>query len=141
EEIPDDRRLIDEIFLRFLARPATASEAEAALRTFTAPAQEHERLRAEAVRYEEEIRPALEERERARQAEIAALLEEKAAREAAIAPERAELERQRQERIAAAEAAVAQVRAKLSDKLAAWEVQQRNRRGWQVLPVAEATSS
>ncbi len=141
KEVPDDHALIDEIFLRFLGRPATAAEKTTALETAAAMDREHERLAAAASSYEAELQPVIARQERERQAGIAALEKEQAGREAAIATQRAEMTAQREARIATAKTALAAAEAAVPGKVAAWEAAQKDRTGWSTLAFTEMRSS
>ena len=119
----DDRKLIDELFVRILGRPADDREIDAVLEVRDRLQTEHENLVVELDGYREKIAPVIEQREAKRQRQIAAA--EKAYDEYAeeIRPREEKAEQERQEKIAAAKAAVAEQKEALLASLAEWESQ------------------
>ncbi|MEZ6062991.1 MAG: LpqB family beta-propeller domain-containing protein [Planctomycetaceae bacterium] len=103
-EIPDDRQLIDEIFVRILNRPATDSEIDSVQALNTLIDRDHEQLVQQLAAREEwwvEEKPKLEQ---AREAAIAEATADLKAFEEQIAPRRAEEEKVRLEKLAEVEA-------------------------------------
>lgn len=138
---PNDREVVDELFLRFLGRPATQAEAKAAAGAMAEMEGQHQWLTTELQKYEAEIKPRQEAAEKARQTDIAAIKEEKIKYETELAPKLAEAEKQRQEKIAAAQSALNEVEKGLPAKLAAWEQQQKGQTGWTILEPKELAST
>ncbi|MBL9202296.1 MAG: DUF1549 domain-containing protein [Opitutaceae bacterium] len=118
---PDDRRLIDEIFLRALNRHATEKETAAALAEWKAIGAENANLAAALAEREAWWKPVFAQKESERAAAIAAARLAVAARTTEIAPEVAAAEEKRQQKIAAETAALAKSEAGLAARLAAWE--------------------
>jgi hypothetical protein len=140
-EISDDRALIDELFLRFLGRTATAAETRAATDLLATIDQQNTGLAASLAEYETDQEPVFARREQEHQARIEELKNEKAAYEKEIAPRLAELEKQRAEKIATTQAAVGAAENALASKLGPWEEQQKGKAGWLPLEAKELTSS
>ena len=138
----DDRKLIDELFLRILNRHATDSETQAVLNAMQEVDSDHEELGAavnERAALVESIRPQLEEK---REAEIAKAEQTLAAHEKELAPKRAEQERERAERTETLKQELRDYEATLPAKLAQWEEEQRkNAVQWVVLDPRELTAT
>ncbi len=106
-KIGDDRKLVDEVFLRTLGRHATEAEAATALGSWRAIDEEHRRLAGDLAEREKWWAPISAEKEGVRTRAVAAAQAAVEARLIAVAPQAAEAERVRSERIAAAEKALA----------------------------------
>jgi WD40 repeat protein/mono/diheme cytochrome c family protein len=128
--VPDDGKLVDELFLRILNRPSTAEEVNSCLKEFSEIQADHIRL-AEAIgRRETEvalIRPKLEIQ---RAADIAAAQAELASYEAGLAPKIAEAEREKAARTAALDKELKDYDATLPAKVDAWEKAQSTAVRW-----------
>lgn len=120
-QVPDDRRLVDEVFLRTLGRHATDKEAASALESWRAIDSEHRGLNEKLAERERWWAPISNEKERLRADAIAAARAKVEARLIAVAPQAAEAERKREERIAAAEKALADHEALIPGRRAAFE--------------------
>lgn len=141
-EIKDDRRLVDELFLRFLARPAVEAEINSALEVFRTMDVQHAELAAALEKYQAELAPVLQEKERQRQASIAAAKSDMDKHAAAIAPQVAAAQKQWEERMAAANKVLADFEAAgLPQKQGEWEKQQQGQTGWVLLNPQEMKSS
>ncbi len=137
---PDDRRLVDELFMRFLSRPATGVEATASLETMHEMDAVHAQLGDSLKKAEAQQAPVLAEKEAARKAAMETAQAAVTAREQEIAAKVAADEKARQEKIAAAQAAVAAAEAAVPQKLAAWEGGQKGQTGWVALEPGEMKS-
>jgi len=129
----DDARLVDELFMRILNRPATPGEVEACRQGVGSIDDDHRKLADDLGRAEADYaarRPALERARVAASAEAKAAL---AAYESSGAPARAEAERKRAARAAVAEAELKAHEAALAAKLPEWEKAQSASVRW--LPV------
>ena len=132
----DDLKLIDELFMRILNRPATAAEVETCRKDMQAVDDDHRRMAEELGKREMQFalnRPVLE---RQRQAAIATAQAALAAYEKAQAPKLAEEQRKKAEATAKLEADLkAYETTVLAKKMADWEKEKApsivNR--WQVL--------
>lgn len=126
----DDGKLIDEIFLRVLGRPASPKEIEMGTAVLRTLPDEHKQLAARLAQLEQETAAATAQQEKQRQEAIARTKSDLEAYEKQIAAQAAEQERRRQQRIAEAEAAVRQSEARLPERLAAWERQAKAQLVW-----------
>ena len=103
-EVPDDRQLVNELFVRVFNRPATDQEIQTTLSTMSEIDTNHEQLTVALKDREEwwkEEKPRLE---KVREQAIAEANAELQKYQEEIAPRRAEEEKQRQEKLAAVEA-------------------------------------
>jgi WD40 repeat protein len=118
---PDDAKLVEELFLRILNRPAKPAEVQACLDGFQTIDADHAKL-AELLG-QEEARAALArpEAERKRVAKIAQAKAALSAFEAELAPKKAALEKEREARIEAAQKALADEETALVGRMAEWE--------------------
>ncbi len=119
--ITDDRKLVDEIFLRALNRHATPKETASALAAWNTIDTEHAKLAAELAQRETWWKPIYAQKQREREQAIAAATTAVANRTAEIAGQVAAAEKQREEKIAAEAAALADYEKLLPGKFAAWE--------------------
>jgi hypothetical protein len=129
----DDGRLVNELFLRILNRPATESEIAACLEPFSAVEADHQRLAEQLAKAELEFALRRPELERQREAALAAARQALAAHEAELAPRRAEAEKAREALIAQREKELADYEATLPARLAEWEKSQSPVERWAVL--------
>jgi hypothetical protein len=119
--LPEDAKLVDELFLRILNRPATAEEVNACLREFQEIQADHVRLAEAMGRRETEVALARPQLEIRRAADIVTAQTDLASYEAAIAPKIAEAEKARADRTAALEKDLKDYETGLSAKVDAWE--------------------
>jgi WD40 repeat protein len=138
----EDAKLVNELFVRMLNRPATEDEVKACLATLAEIEDDHRTL-AEALGAAEVDfalkRPQLE---REREAAIAAAQEALSKYEAELAPRLAELNKQRDERIAAAQKALDEYAAgPLVQKVAEWEKAQNAAVRWVTLDPTKMEST
>lgn len=125
KEQPDDRKLIDAVFLRILNRPAKASEIDATLKLLGEIDKDHTAIEATLAKAEADWKPVRQKLEADRTAKIAAAEKAVADRTAIAEPLRAKAEADRTKRVADAEAALKTYDAGLPQKLAAWEKSQQ----------------
>jgi hypothetical protein len=137
----DDRKLVDELFTRILARPATQAEIDECVRLIGDVAGAHERLVAERQAYESSIAAKVAEQEQTRLAAIEKAKTELAAHEAEIAPREAELDKEQQAAIAKAEETLKEYEAKLPERIAAWEARPDKATQWLPLDPAELSAT
>jgi WD40 repeat protein len=132
----DDAKLVDEVFMRVLNRPARPKEVEAALAAMGTVKVDHDRLvkaRDGREAWWKETQPRLEQQRTAAMAKAQA---DAAARELAIAPEVEAAEKKRQELVAQREKEVKDHEAKLPEAVAAWEKKQKPSGDWvPIVPV------
>jgi hypothetical protein len=141
----DDRKLVDDLFVRVLNRPATDAEIEKALPVFNDAEKDHGTLTAALAAKEKEQAPAIATAEAARLAAIESAKNDLARYEAELAPKLAEAEKNRQTAIAAAAAAVKEYETKnLAAATAAFAETapiSRTYTGWQALELIESRAT
>lgn len=129
----DDEKLIGELFLRILNRPATPAELKACREDVAEIESDHRKLAETLGKAEMEFALARPKLERDREAAIAQAETAVAAREKEIAPRVAEEEKARVARIAKLEADLKAYDAKLAENVAAWEKKQSPQSRWRTL--------
>jgi mono/diheme cytochrome c family protein len=137
----NDTRLIDEIFLRVLGRPASPQEIAQGLSALESLPKEHRQLAARLERRERELASTIAAQARQRLSAIDRAGRELAAYEKEIAPRQSQQERQRQQRIAQAESALADSRQRLPQRLARWEPQVKHPTVWTPLDPIELSAT
>ncbi|HVW38798.1 MAG TPA: DUF1553 domain-containing protein, partial [Pirellulales bacterium] len=130
---PDDRKLIGEVFLRILNRPATDGEIDAALKTLTRIDEDNQQVAAALAKREEEVKPIRAKQEQDREAAIAKAKEELAAYEKELAPKLAQLEKEKAEKTVKLEAELREFEKTLDPKLAGSFAQAPTAVAWQPL--------
>lgn len=140
-EQKDDAKLVDELFMRILNRPADQKEIDTALAMIRELPAEHAQLVATTQEYEKSLAPKIAEDEKRRQDAIAAAKKELEAYEQEIAAREAELDKQHAETIAKADAALKEYEAKLGEQLVAWEAREDKGTVWAPLDPAELSST
>jgi len=137
----DDAKLIGEVFLRVLNRPATAEEIEVGLAELRRLPAGHKQLAARLADTEKQSAAITARQEQERQKAIARAKQEVEAFERQIAPRLAVQERERQRQIAGAEGALRELEKALPLRLAAWEQQARNATAWRPLKAITLAAS
>lgn len=130
----DDGKLIEELYLRILNRPALATEIDTARKWFTRMDSDHDRLVKALAEKEKEWSPIfvrLQEERDDQMNQARAALEDYRAKE--YEPRQKELEAERQTRIASAQAALKDYDAKINEYVAAWSKQHAQQPEWYVL--------
>jgi WD40 repeat protein/mono/diheme cytochrome c family protein len=102
----DDKKMVDEIFLRVLNRPAMPAEVDASLKTIHEIRADHEKLAAELAKAEAEWKPKFDPLEQSRIAALTKARNALAAYETERAPKAAEAEKQRRARLTETTAAL-----------------------------------
>lgn len=129
----DNNKVVDELFMRILNRPASEKESKTANEAFQMVEPQHKQLLAELATYEEKLKPITAKKEQERQQNIA---ESKAALEAyqkEIAPREAEEDRKQKELVAQKEKELKEHEAKLTEKQAEWEKSPKAGAAWVAL--------
>ena len=121
KEIKDDRKLVDEIFVRILNRPATPKEIDAALASMKGMDGENKAIAAQLAAKETEQKPVIEKAEKERLAAIDASKKELEAYKTKMAPEVAKKTAAREAAIKKAEATVKSVADASAPAQTAWE--------------------
>jgi len=130
ESEKDNGKVVNELFMRILNRPATEKESALATDAFQQVEPQHKQLLAELAAYEETLKPITAKKEQDR---LQAISESKAALEAyqkEIAPREAEEDRKQKELIAKSEKELKDHEAKLAEKQAEWEKSPKNDTAW-----------
>lgn len=141
-EQPDDRALVDELYLRIWSRPATAAEFEIFLSHEAAVQADHGELIARRDARAAEVGPKQEQLAAERAAAIAAAEQKLAETIAAVDPQVAEREKQWAERLAAAEQSLQAYQAKQPEQFERWKREQLHAVQWHpLLPLGVKQSS
>jgi len=130
---PDDRKLVGEVFLRILNRPATEGEIDVALKTLVRIDEDNQMLAGRLAQREEEVKPVRAQQEQQREAAIAKANEELAAYEKELAPKLAQLEKEKAEKTVKLQQELAAFEKSLDPKLAGSLAQQPTAVAWQTL--------
>ncbi|HEX4142223.1 MAG TPA: DUF1549 domain-containing protein [Pirellulales bacterium] len=134
----DDRKVIDEIFVRLLSRPATEGEIDTSLKSMQLIQEDHRKLVKAWADREIVVAPIRAEQEKKRDDAIVAAKSELADYEKALAPKLAEQEQKRTAETARLEADLKQFEtATLPGLQAEWEKQQSASNEW--LPLLPAS--
>ena len=102
----DDTKLINELFMRILNRPATPAEIKAGIASMQSIDADHAKLHEALKKRQAEVAPIRVKQEKDREAAIAAAKAELEAYQKELAPRREAQERQKQERTAQLQAAL-----------------------------------
>jgi WD40 repeat protein len=121
ESEPDDRKVVDEVFLRILNRPANEKEIKKAVALLTAMEKDHIKLTNELGPLEIKMAPVIAGMEREREEAIAKAKAELGTYDENTKFLRAELEKRRDEAIAVAERELKEHEVMLPAKAAEWE--------------------
>ncbi len=140
-EIPDDRKLVDELYLRFLGRTATDGEISASLDILSEMEAEHAGLQAALKEYEERTAAERQAREAERARRIVEADEALAAYTKPWALRQAEANAARQKDVRRRERALAGYEATLPAQILVWEGQESKGTTWEVARPAEVTSN
>lgn len=139
---PDDRKLVNELFLRIVNRPATEAEVKATLATMQSITADHQKLVAALKQREDEVKPLRAKQEKEREDAIAEARADLTAYEKELAPRQAEAERKKAERTAGLEAQLKEYESTvLPAKVAAWEKKQNTSVRWVPLDAASLATS
>ena len=137
----NDARLVNELFLRIVNRPATAYEIAAVIDSLNSIEADHQSLTSALQEREAWWKDEKPARERAREQAVAAAKADLAAWQTEIAPRIAEIEKDRQQRIAAAEGKVREYESELAAHIADWESKSNSQVEWHLLEPQSLTSS
>ncbi len=132
-EQKDDAKLIDELYMRILNRPATKQELAATTKIFQEIKPQHDKLLKQLADYEKHLKPITAKKEVERGRLIEAAKKNVAAYEKEIAPREAEADKKQKAAIAAADKAVKEREAKLGELIVAWEKKPDRATSWTAL--------
>lgn len=130
---PDDRKLVNEILLRVLNRPASDTEIDATIKSMQRIDQDHAKLTASLAEREAHVKPIRAKQEQDRETAIAKTKDELAAYEKELAPKLAQLEKEKAEKAAKLDAELREFEKTLEPKLADSLKQQPTAVAWQTL--------
>lgn len=137
----DNEKLVNQLFLRILNRPAANDEVEMAQKAFDQIPPEHDRLLEQLADYEEKMAPVFAQREREWKETIESAEADLADYKIEIAEEEEELDRIHQQKLADAQAAVDAHEQAIDDKLQAWEGQESLATKWTLFDPSQMNSS
>ncbi len=126
----DDAKVVDEIFMRILNRPARPEEVKMALEHVKTINEDHARLTGLLAKREEEWKELEPRLQKDRENAIAKAKDELAAHEKEIAPRVALQEKERQDNIAKQEAALKEYEGQQASKQGDWEKKHKNGGEW-----------
>jgi hypothetical protein len=126
----DDTKLVEEIFVRILNRPAAKAEIDACLRAIHGINESHQRLVKALEKRETEVAPLRVKQEKERETAIGKAQVDLTTYEKELAPKLAELEKQRQAKIAQTTTELQKYEAMLPARLAEWEKKQQSQVKW-----------
>jgi hypothetical protein len=142
--VSDDRKLVDEIFLRALNRHATDKETDSTLAAWKTIESEHAQLKAELAKREEWWAPIYVQKQKEREQAITSAVTAVAVRTGEIAEQVADAERKREEKIVSETAALAAYETTLEEKQSVWETTLDEKRfgtAWVPLEVKSAKAN
>ncbi|MCP4849402.1 MAG: DUF1549 domain-containing protein [Verrucomicrobiaceae bacterium] len=142
KETDNNNKLVNEIFMRLLARPATNDELTSSLSLIDNIDNDHQSLVASLATREAELKVETDKAEAARQTRISAAKSALEEYQAGVAEREAKLDREQAERISAAEKSLKDFEVSLPEKIAVWSKASSDDSNWQVItPIAfNATS-
>jgi WD40 repeat protein len=128
--VPDDKKLVDELFVRILNRPATLEEVNSCIKEFSEIQADHVRLAEAMGRRETEVALMRPQSEIRRAADIALAKAELASYEASMAPKLAEAEKAKAARTMTLDKELKDYEASLPGKVDQWEKSQSTAVRW-----------
>ena len=142
KENEDNNKLVNEIFMRLLARPASGDELTSSLALINNIENEHKALAASLATREAELKVEMQEAEAERQSRISAAKDTLKQYLAGVAEREAKLDKEQADRIAKAENSLKEFESTLPEKISAWSKANSDDSAWQVItPIAfNATS-
>jgi hypothetical protein len=140
-EHKDDLKLVQEIFLRFIGRFPTDTEAKSSLDTINSQAGENALLIKDVEQYRASIAPQRDAMAQQREADITQAKATLTAYQTELAPKLAAAEQQHQTHIAAAELSVQVRETALKAELPEWEKSRQGQTAWNLLdPIAMSSN-
>lgn len=137
----DDRKLINDVFMRILNRPAMDAEIASTLQTLPLIDQDQARLSAAVQQRESEVAPIQAQKEKDREQAIAKAQQELATYEKELIPRREQMEKDRVAKLAAAEVEVKKYEETLAPKVAEFEKQQSPGIAWELVDAKDLQAS
>ena len=140
KEQKDDRKLVDELFLRILSRHATDKEIASCLKLLASIEPEHKALEAEMAAYEKEFKTILEAKEKVRQAVIAEAKKTVEDFKNSNAPREAEADEKQKSAIAAADKTLKDHQKSKDTRFAEWIKKGGDKSPWTTVEAKELKS-
>ena len=138
---PDDKRLIEELYLRILNRPATEKEIATGLGLMNDIEGNNQVVQKELTQFEADLKPVTAKREAQRDTDIKEAQTSLTAYQKQIEPREKELDRQQQERVAAADKAHKAYEVTILGKFQEWQTKGGNQTPWTRLAIKELKST
>ncbi len=129
----EDKKLIDDLFMRILNRNATAEEITSSEKLFQSINSEHNHLAGKLAILENKLAPAIAKQKETQKQNIKKAKAELAAHEKKIAPKEAELEKAYQQKISNAKEELKKHESQIPQMLASWEKRSDRQTKWTVL--------
>jgi len=139
-EQTDDAKLINELYLRILNRPAKETEIAKAINMLRSIELDHKKLLDETVAYQKKLEPITAKREEQRQAGITEAQAKLDAYKLEIAPREKKLDDERNTKIMNAEKSLKEYENTLKEKYTAWLTNPTGKTSWTILDPAELKS-
>ena len=139
-EQTDDAKLINELYLRILNRPAKETEIAKAINMLRSIELDHKKLLDETVAYQKKLEPITAKREKQRQAGITEAQAKLDAYKLEIAPREKKLDDERNAKIMNAETSLKEYENTLKEKYTAWLTNPTGKTSWTILDPAELKS-
>jgi hypothetical protein len=130
DDMPDDKELVNEIFMRLLSRPARDQEITSSIEILNAIEDEHKLLTDELAAYEAKIKPLHDKMAAEREERIAAAKQELTSYEKELAPKMEQMEKDRQEKIVASEKSFTDYMANLPGRVETFAATQKDQTAW-----------
>ena len=142
ESSDDDKKVINEIFLRLLSRPADEEELSASLAMLDAVDRDHENIVRKVQEREALLKEETVKAEKEREDKIAQAKKTLDDYKAGIAEREAKLDKEQADRIAAADKAVKEFEASIPQKVSEWAKANSTDSSWEVInPIGFNTSN
>jgi WD40 repeat protein len=138
---PDNQKVVETLYMRFLSRPPSPEEIKASLQTVQSVETDQKKLVADLEAYKVELAPITEKREKERLDSVKQAEQDLAAYEKEIAPREEELDRKQKEKTAELEADLKKYEEGLPAKLAEWEKGSNSFTRWVALDPMELKAS
>lgn len=137
----DDKKLVNELFMRILNRPAKDSEIKAALESFSSISNDHTSLVASLKKRSEYFAPIREELKKKREAKIVKVKADLESYKKKIAPEIAKKEAARLAKLKKLQAELKKLEADAAKKIPEWEKKNKSNVEWHPLLASSLTAS
>ncbi len=141
KEAEGDEKLVRDLYLRILNRPASEAEVALSVESFKVLDQENEEVQATLASYEEKMKPTFQKRQNEWEQRLATAKKTLEDYKVELVGIEAERDRQQQAKVAELEKKLAEYQGSLDGKLAEWETSQRDATAWMTLAPHSFTTS